>query len=71
MGAFSGVNCLNMDTLDTALRLMVIGQIVLISMVLAARGPRSVSIPHMFLPRKRNDGIMRMIVMIGHQMIGT
>lgn len=38
-----------MDTIDTALRLMVIGQIVLISMVLAARGPRSVSIPMVLL----------------------
>jgi AraC-like DNA-binding protein len=38
-----------MDTIDTALRLMVIGQIVLISMVLAARGPRAVSIPMVLL----------------------
>lgn len=34
-----------MESIDTALRLMVIGQIVLISMVLLARGPRAVSVP--------------------------
>lgn len=38
-----------MDTMDAALRLMVIGQIVLISMVLIARGPRIVAIPMVLL----------------------
>ncbi len=38
-----------METLDTAIRLMVIGQIVMISMVLVARGPRAVSIPLVLL----------------------
>lgn len=38
-----------MDTIEIALRLMVIGQIVLISMVLIARGPRAVSIPMVLL----------------------
>ncbi len=38
-----------MDTLDTAIRLMVIGQIIVISLVLAARGPRAVYIPLVLL----------------------
>ena len=38
-----------METLDTAIRLMLLGQIVLISLVLAARGPRSVSTPLVLL----------------------
>ena len=38
-----------MESLDTAIRLMLIGQIILISLVLAARGPRNVSIPLVLL----------------------
>ncbi|MCH9694132.1 MAG: helix-turn-helix domain-containing protein [Gammaproteobacteria bacterium] len=38
-----------METLDTAIRLMLIGQIVLISLVLTARGPRAVSVPLVLL----------------------
>ena len=38
-----------MESLDTAIRLMLIGQIVLISLVLAVRGPRAVSIPLVLL----------------------
>ena len=38
-----------MDTLDTAVRLMVIGQIVMISAVLAVRGPRAVVVPLVLL----------------------
>lgn len=38
-----------MESLDTAIRLMLIGQIILISLVLAARGPRGVSIPLVLL----------------------
>ena len=38
-----------METLDTAIRLMLIGQIVMISLVLAVRGPRNVSIPLVLL----------------------
>ena len=38
-----------MDTLDTAIRLMVIGQIVVISLVLVARGPRAGYIPLVLL----------------------
>ena len=38
-----------MEALDTAIRLMLIGQIVLISLVLSARGPRAVSIPLVLL----------------------
>ncbi len=38
-----------METLDTAIRLMLIGQIVMISLVLIARGPRAVSIPLVLL----------------------
>ena len=38
-----------METLDTAIRLMLIGQIILISLVLAVRGPRAVSIPLVLL----------------------
>ncbi|MDJ0909294.1 MAG: helix-turn-helix domain-containing protein [Woeseiaceae bacterium] len=38
-----------MDTLDTAIRLMVIGQIIVISLFLSVRGPRAVSIPLVLL----------------------
>ncbi len=38
-----------MDTLDTAIRLMVIGQIMVISLFLSVRGPRAVSIPLVLL----------------------
>lgn len=38
-----------MEALDTAIRLMVVGQIIIISLVLAARGPRTVSIPLVLL----------------------
>ncbi len=38
-----------MGEVDTALRLMVIGQVMLISMVLIARGPRAVSVPMVLL----------------------
>lgn len=38
-----------MDTLDTAIRLMVIGQIVVISLFLSVRGPRAASVPLVLL----------------------
>ncbi len=38
-----------MDTLDTAIRLMVIGQIIVISLFLSVRGPRAVSVPLVLL----------------------